>query len=47
MPLKKETKPNQTMYPELLTVVGIRWNKLPGCWLVKDKKNSPLIINNY
>ena len=25
----------------------IRWNRLPGCWQLKGKKNSPLTINDY
>ena len=35
------------IYPELLLTVGVVcWNKLSGCWQLKDKKNSPLTINN-
>ena len=39
---------DDTIYPELLLTVGVdRWNKLPVCWELKDKKNSPLTIDNY
>ena len=31
----------------LLTVWVVRWRKLPGCWQLKDKINSPLAIKNY
>ena len=29
------------------TVGMVCWKKLLVCWQLKDKKNSPLIINNY
>ena len=35
---------DDTIYPELLTIRVVHWNKLPGCWQLKDKKNSPLTI---
>ena len=38
---------DETIYPELLSVGVVRWNKLPGCWQPKYKKNSLLRINNY
>ena len=38
---------NDTIYLKLLTVGVFRWNKLPGCWQLKDKKNSPLTIKNH
>ena len=39
---------DDTFYPDLLlTVRVVRWNKLPGCWQLEDKKNSWLTINNY
>ena len=38
---------DNTIYPKRLLTVGvIRWNKLPRCWQLKDKKNSQLTINN-
>ena len=36
-----------TIYPELLLVGVARWNKLLVCYQFKNKKNSPLTINNY
>ena len=46
--LKDSQMGDDIVYPELLTVGGgVRWNKLPGCWQLKYKKNSPLTINNY
>ena len=46
--LKDPLMGDNTIYPEfLLTVEMIRWNKLPEFWQLKDKKNSPLKINNY
>ena len=46
--LKDQRLGDNTIYPELLLKVGVvHWNKFPGCWLIKKKKNSPLIINNY
>ena len=37
---------NDTIYSKLLTTRVVHWNKLPGCWQLKDKK-STLSINNY
>ena len=46
--LKDQLIGDETIYLELvLTVRMVRWNKLPGYWQLKDKKNSPLTINNY
>ena len=37
-----------TIYQVLLLTLGVvRWNKLPGRWKFKNKKNTPLTINNY
>ena len=36
---------NDTIYPELLSVGMVSWNKLAGCWQLKDKKNA-LLINS-
>ena len=48
MCLKDPQMEDDTIYPELpLSVAVICWNKLPACWQLKDKKNSPLTINNY
>ena len=38
---------NDTIYPELQTTGGIRLNKLPECWQLKDRKNTPLTVKNY
>ena len=45
--LKVPQMGNDIIYPKLLTVGLIHWNKSPGCRQLKDKKNSPLKINNY
>ena len=46
--LKNTRIGNDTINPELLLPAGmIRWNKLPRYWQLKDKKNSPLTINNH
>ena len=46
--LKDPLMGKDTIYPKLLLVVRVVcWNKLLGCWQLKDKKNSPLSINNY
>ena len=38
---------DDTIYPELLLAVEVVcWNKLPGCWQLKDQKTL-LTINNY
>ena len=34
-----------TIYPELLMVGVVCWNKLPGCWQLTDK--TLLTINHY
>ena len=46
--LKDRQMGDDTIYLELLvTVERIVWNKLPGCLLIKDKKNSPSTINTH
>ena len=46
--LKDPQMGNDIFHPECLLTVGmVRWSKLSGCWQLKDKKNSLLIINNY
>ena len=46
--LKDRQMGDDIIYPELLLMVGvIHWNKLPKCGQLKDKKNSPLRINDY
>ena len=43
--LKVPEMGDDTINTEFLTVGVDRWNKLTECWQLKDKKNSPLIIN--
>ena len=39
---------DDTIYLKLLLqFVAVRWDKLPWCWQLKDKKNSLLTNNNY
>ena len=46
--LKDQQIGDDTIYPELLmTVRLVCKNKLPVCWQLKDKENSPLTVNNY
>ena len=46
--LKNQHMGNDTIHLELLlSVEVVRWSKLSGCRQLKDKKNSPLTINNY
>ena len=46
--LKDPQMVDDTIYLELHQTVGVvRWNELPGCWQLKDKKISPLTIKNY
>ena len=46
--LKGPLMGNDTIYPELLLTVEVfRWSKLPGCRELKDKKTSPLTIDNH
>ena len=46
--LKDQQIEDSTIYLELLlTARVIRWNKLPRCWQLKDKKNFPLTIDDY
>ena len=47
MCLKDPQKGDDSSYPELLTVRVVGWSKFPGCWPLKDKKNSPLTDNKY
>ena len=44
--LKDPLMEDATVYTEFLLTNGvIRWNKLPGCWQLKDKKILNKIIN--
>ena len=45
--LKDQLKGDDTIYPELLTVGVVCWNKLSVYWQRNDMKNSPLTISNY
>ena len=40
--LKDPQKEDEAIYPELLTVGGIRWNNLPGYGQPKDKVKLPV-----
>ena len=45
--LKDPRMGHDTIYLELFTVGMVRWIKLPRCWQLKDKKNSPLTDTKY
>ena len=45
--LKDPQNEDDIIYPKLLMVGMVVWTMLPGCWQLKDKKNSLLTIKNY